>query len=101
MLPEESLKSAAVNDATPLVAPSAAALTPVTVRPLPMMLCPAVAVMPLLPETVPVATVDWMPLLPIKATPAVRLGKKTLLLNVDDAVEKSPLAKPMTVEVEL
>ncbi len=55
MLPVVASKSLAVNEATPLVEPSAAALTPVMVRPVPITACSAVTVMPLEEATVPVA----------------------------------------------
>ena len=53
------------------------------------------------PARVEVETVEWKPLLPMKAYPCERLEKKTELLNVDEAVEKRPFENPMVVEVEL
>ena len=50
---------------------------------------------------VDVATVEWNPFDPMKATPWVRFEKKTLLLNVDEAVENRPFRNPMAVVVEL
>ena len=47
------------------------------------------------------AIVETIPFDPVNAKPAVSDGRKRDELNVDEAVEKSPLWKPMAVDVEL
>ena len=47
------------------------------------------------------AIVDTSPLLPVNAKPCVRDGRYREDPNVDDAVENSPLVKPIVVDVEL